>query len=536
MITVMKKFSNSLQHKSVRSIIIFLGVVSLCYLVLGMNRGVNVYDEGLILFGAKRVGNGDIPHADFYCNYGPAQFYLLAGLFKVFSTSILVERVWDTIVRGAIVIMVFLVVEKHASRAAAIATSVISLIWLCTFGFYGYPVFPALLFSLISVHCLRKFFHGGENRRTLFYSGMSVGIITLFRYDLGFIVCVMESATLLAYCFLAGVSDRYKTVKSVCVFWLGIAVIFLPVASAYLAFAPLDAFLYDMVYYPLEKYGSMRSLPFPVADALEGYNLLVYFPVIVWIIYLMVLIKSKFYTTDKGGFWTTLLICLLSMAFYAKGIVRVSVVHMSLSIITALVLFSMIYSSKLPLGYFVKLLGVACLGVCLILTTKMLGNKTLRIIDNVSWLKNHDTQKVPGRSISERVDLFSIDQKRLDAIEYVRRHTQKEEYIYSGTTRHDKVYINDILFYFLSDRPSVTKWHHFDPGVQTTVEVQNEIIAEFENRKPRYIVLESEWDTQNEPNKSSESSGVVSLDVYLKKNYQSVAWFDDITVMSRRVR
>jgi hypothetical protein len=46
-----------------------------------------------------RVADGEIPHRDFYADYGPAQFYVLAGLFKLFAPSILGECLWDTLVR-----------------------------------------------------------------------------------------------------------------------------------------------------------------------------------------------------------------------------------------------------------------------------------------------------------------------------------------------------------------------------------------------------------------------------------------------------
>ena len=32
-----------------------------------------------------RVAAGDVPHADFYANYGPGQFYFIAALFKLFD-------------------------------------------------------------------------------------------------------------------------------------------------------------------------------------------------------------------------------------------------------------------------------------------------------------------------------------------------------------------------------------------------------------------------------------------------------------------
>src|ERR1700722_13307170 len=100
-----------------------LFLASLVWLTLCMNRDSNVYDEGLILEGAVRVLDGAIPHRDFYANYGPGQFYVLAGLYKIFGVSVLVERLLDTVVRGFIVVLVFVVVGQAASRPVALVTA-----------------------------------------------------------------------------------------------------------------------------------------------------------------------------------------------------------------------------------------------------------------------------------------------------------------------------------------------------------------------------------------------------------------------------
>ena len=57
-----------------------------------MKRFGSIYDEGLILTGAMRVANGEIPHRDFYANYGPAQFYVVALLFKLFGPSVMARN------------------------------------------------------------------------------------------------------------------------------------------------------------------------------------------------------------------------------------------------------------------------------------------------------------------------------------------------------------------------------------------------------------------------------------------------------------
>jgi hypothetical protein len=60
---------------------------------IAMQRDVSIYDEGIILTGARRVAQGALPHRDFYANYGPGQFFTLAAIFKLFGPSIFVERI-----------------------------------------------------------------------------------------------------------------------------------------------------------------------------------------------------------------------------------------------------------------------------------------------------------------------------------------------------------------------------------------------------------------------------------------------------------
>lgn len=130
----------------------------------------------------------------------------------------------------------------------------------------------------------------------------------------------------------------------------------------------------------------------------------------------------------------------------------------------------------------------------------------------------------------ERIRCFSLDQYQIDAIRYVQQRTEENDYIYVGTNRHDKIILNDILFYFASKRLSATKWHHFDPGIQTTKDIQSEIISDLRMRTPRYVVLSSQWDTMQEPNESALSSGVTLLDDFLKAKYKLVASFGSLGI------
>src|SRR5262245_13739421 len=149
--------------------------VSLGLLFASMNRDVSRYDEGLILFGAVRVLHGDLPYRDFYANYGPAQFYVLAGLFKVFGTAILVGRVWDLAVKALSVALAYGILMRLGGRGIALIGSAFTLIWLAALGFHGYPIFPCLLLALLSVQCVLPTYFGCQGRRPLILAGGCVG-------------------------------------------------------------------------------------------------------------------------------------------------------------------------------------------------------------------------------------------------------------------------------------------------------------------------------------------------------------------------
>src|SRR4051812_31771878 len=74
---------------------LFLGGVAIAGFTL--LRGVDPFDEGLVLSAARRVGEGQVPYRDFLWSYGPAWPYLLA----LFGDSLAWWRVlWALAVSG----------------------------------------------------------------------------------------------------------------------------------------------------------------------------------------------------------------------------------------------------------------------------------------------------------------------------------------------------------------------------------------------------------------------------------------------------
>ena len=76
-------------------------------------------------------------------------------------------------------------------------------------------------------------------------------------------------------------------------------------------------------------------------------------------------------------------------------------------------------------------------------------------------------QAVRESLISPGVSTFRIDRAKViideqvlfheKVLHYIRTNVPEDERLFVGTLRHDRIVINDILFYSLSDRSSATK-------------------------------------------------------------------------------
>jgi hypothetical protein len=128
---------------------------------------------------------------------------------------------------------------------------------------------------------------------------------------------------------------------------------------------------------------------------------------------------------------------------------------------------------------------------------------------------------------------FLPEDDRIRAIEFISSHTVPGQSLYSGLKHHDRIFANDNLIYFATQRLPATHWSHLDPGLQTSYETQTQMITELERNAPPYIVLDSEFDLTQEPNDSAKSSGVTLLDDYIRDRYQPAETFGIMSIRRR---
>jgi hypothetical protein len=523
-----------------------------------MSRRPNIYDEGLVLTAAMRVAAGQIPHRDFYANYGPAQFYILAGLFKVFGEALLVERLFDLLIKALTVTCVYAITSSYCRRSIAAYTSIVSLLWLVGLNAYsGSPVIPVSLLNLIGSALILPVFLRSVSIRRMCAAGAVAGAAALFRYDTGVALLGVQACAIAIAIYLRveGMSNRVRTFAYS--FWpylVGFAVVTLPPALYYLSVAPLHPVVYDIILYPRHYYYRSRNLPFPVISLRELDYLGIYLPIVVAVISLYALMRSRlrargndassFQVAPEGRRWHGFLVTfgLLLLVMYLKGFVRVGLFQLYLAIIPSLLLMAVLFQHRSSFPGPVRFTVTCLMSLSLLAAAwstlhevRFLYLRHLSVPERMlsSALRaspEAQTAWCNGTNALTKGFCFLPEDDRVRTIEFIDSHTTPEQRLYVGTTKHDRIYANDNLIYFATQRLPATMWSHFDPGLQNSYGIQTQMIHELEVNAPPYIVLDSEYDLLREPNDSAKSTGVTLLDDYIHNKYQHIKTFGNLSV------
>ena len=540
--------------------LVFLG--SYLVLFLGMIRHPGTFDEGIILTGAMRVGAKQIPHRDFYVLYGPAQFYILASLFKVFGKSILVERLFDLFGKALVVTTVYAIAAAFCRRSIAALAATITLLWL--FGLNQWPgsaAFAVSLLSLISSALLLPVFEGKASSGRVLATGAVAGMAALFRYDtgvalLGVHVCVMAVAV---YWQCQGLAKRVRTLASILgPYILGFAVMTVPPVFYYLIVAPLRFLVHDMFGYPSKYYYRGRNLPFPGIDIHSVENLGIYLPLVIAAVSIYVAVAGLLRTQRKDhstlqnalgpANWYGLLVTygFLTAALYFKGYVRVTLFQMYLAIIPSVLLLAVLLEHRLTFP------RVARIGLLCLTTLSFLAPASLAFHEAKGLYLTHSNvpeyllsairrdappEQAAWCSNANPVTIgfcFLPDEDRIRTIDFITNHTRPNQPIYVGLIEHQKIFAADNILYFATLRLPATKWSELDPDLESRYDVQAQMVQELEANAAPYIVLDSEFEGINEPNDSSKRSGVTLLDDYIRSKYEQVEGYGIMSIWKRR--
>jgi hypothetical protein len=513
------------------------------------SRSLGVYDEGIELSAAMRIVAGQVIHRDFYYNYGPASVYMLAGLFRIFGQFAVVERMFGLFQAVTTALGIYFLLARCVGRKVAIAGLLGCLIWP---GFLSWMTLCMLWSTLIVASSVNE----SERRNGLLLGGVIAGVTFYFRYDVGLGVAIVHVLLLIAAQLVSEglrLSALKRGLADAGIYLIGFCVLALPLIAIYAARGVVHDCLFDIFIYSSQHYHAARKLPFPRIRRGDFEDIVVYlFPVLLACSFLQAaqfLLRER---TEREPTayrrWAGLLLSFgaIGTLMYMKAWVRLGAGTLFLCSANCLVLCALLFGCRRSLHSVTK--GVVYLMIAIFVLAGIserrhyLAYQASHRSLMLGWVQSPNVQAPLGvfhqwcnaDNASSRAFCYFPDDDHIQMIEYIDAHTSSTDTLYVGLPRHDRINIDDNLSYFAAQRLPATKWTHFDPFLQNSLPVQSEMVSDLAKNKPPYIVLDSEFDQDLEPNGSSVSTGVHVLDDYIQLHYVPIERFGELSILRIR--
>lgn len=494
-----------------------------------MFADLNIYDEGIILFGAARIMAGELPYRDFWTQYSPGQYYFLAGLFSVVGKSVLAARWWDMLTRTLLALACAALAAQAAGRRAALPTWALTLIWLTFYGFFSYPIFQGLAFSIA---CLGMFMLARRDRRWAAPAGLAFGAAFAFRHDMAAYLGVALVLTRV----VDGVLARERLadwLRSWMQFVVGAAVIVAPVLLFFFLQVDAHELATQLLIFPLTEFPKVRDLPYPKFTGAPD-SLPFYAPFVIYGAGFVLAVRelARPASDESRRRALALLSIVVFGAFgFNQARVRSDLIHTVHFFLTSLIALPALAQGAARLG---RVVGWIMATVLVTLVAGLL----VEPLDH--WFMTRERsvtrQALAARSRNGPPAAWGLllQDWQLNVYMASTFYLEPGQPIYFGLKNHDKVFANDVMSYFLAGRPPVTRYHEMHPGLIETAPVQREIVAELERTRPPVLFLTAMFEGAQEANEANKDSDVEILDEYIRKHYLPYGSSGPYEIMRRR--
>ena len=132
-------------------------LLSIVYLRLFYNYTLINGDEGIVLQGAQRVLQGEVPYRDFFSFFTPGSYYWLALFFKVFGSSILVGRAVLVVEGGLFSVLTYLLARRVCSRWSALLAAYFVTLTCVPCRFIVLHNWDSTLWACLALYCAVRF-------------------------------------------------------------------------------------------------------------------------------------------------------------------------------------------------------------------------------------------------------------------------------------------------------------------------------------------------------------------------------------------
>jgi hypothetical protein len=479
-----------------------------------LTKPLNVYDEGILVTGAKRIAHGEIPYRNFWALYQPFNYIMLSGMFKIGGESIIIERLYASMIGFLNLGALYLLFRMKAGRLIAGSAALTFLLFTSPMKlFHGLII---LSITLITYLLGRK----KEPGRWAYVVGTLVGLTFITRLDFGLLV----GFTAFISTFLLFGRQAKKIIMMNVKIGIGFLVVYIPILIWLGINGALFPYVEQTLYYPFfGGFVSQRQLPLPsIFSPWKGFGGTISF-IVNWYLWLVVIgafiggmLLTK-YIQIRKQFIVFFILCIGSLPYFFQ---RADTPHLAAVNILGL---AFIYYIIMTLAAKDKRWYIAVFILPLLLFYYPFKTHFLDLHTEPSETRVYSYYEMPLPSSPENENLERL---RDDIIKTI----DKNEPIYIGLTDHSRIFINNSMLYFMIPNPIPTRYHELHPGVINTVPVQKEIVNELE--KIDYIVL---WDYFHcESNESCIGTDVTLIDDYIDDYFSELRRHGAYQLMKRK--
>jgi len=177
--------SNRARHTESLVVLVLLALTTLVYAILFNRANVLSHSIGYNLYASERVLEGAVPYRDFHTLYPPAIFYLNALLFKWFGISLHSALLGVMVFKVLTVLTIYLSGREIMPVVWAVLAALLSLLWLRPNGpFKSVPMHYGALFLALAMYLLLRY-ENKKHLRYVFFAGISLGLVALFKHNIG---------------------------------------------------------------------------------------------------------------------------------------------------------------------------------------------------------------------------------------------------------------------------------------------------------------------------------------------------------------
>jgi hypothetical protein len=505
--------------------------------------------------GAERVLAGEIPHRDFWTMYAPGQFYLLAVLFRIFGTHLLVEVVAASVLcTAAACVCYWLVMNLGGRRTAAVTSAAIFVAATFLTGYCkrigSYP--PSILFVFIAMTFM-VLYYKTRKQGYLIAAGLATGAVAVFKHDVGGYTAIAIITGLMVHHFLVRETTSLRLrslLLKLTAYSAGTAAIALPVLIYFGILAGPDMFE-NLIVFPLTDFPFARPEGYPSLIPLWIYDesplrmLAKFFHYVIFtvpfVLFLLGIIATVLAIRRRRPEYAA-----ASATFSVGYLLHYSAAHVQINthIITMSVYafwLGVIFYDLVGSKFFTGKHFVIRLLVPGLLAGWLLSLSARPIYDAWKFRKTATVElrltKISGLMTSPR-KAHTLS----NLVACVHQNLSQGQELFAGMHRHDVIVASDTMIYFILDRPSATRYHELHPAIADTAPIQNEIINDLQRKNVSLIILKRMFSDKVLDRVKEKflinlpQIGATELDEFIRENFTKIEQFGSYAVWKKKER